>query len=161
MEEKDDRDYGSEELPERIEAAWQRMQQGLPPVPWLPRVCSLVSLSRDVRRLRAGELRSVSPRMSTRAVADTLEQGIVLNRLEMQEQMKEDDERAKQFAEEQQEILEYNRLWLECYWIFKKLPDAQDPTSEVAAQVLSMKKELRKLRGRARKGKGKKGRVGG
>lgn len=153
MEEKDDRDFGPEEWPARIEAAWQRMQQGLPPVSWLPRVCNLVILRRDVRRLRAGQARSTMPGISAHALADTLEQGIVMNMLEWREQMKEDDERAKQFAEEEQQILEYNRCWLECYWILKRMPDAKDPNSEIAVQILSMKKELRKLRGRSRKKK--------
>jgi len=136
----DDRDFPPEEWEARIEAAYRRMKQGLPPVSWLPRVMNLTGLRRQVRRARAGVIGPDNPDISTRAWADTLEQGIVLNTLEMREEK-------QQIEEEQRTVLEYNRAWLEVYRALKRMPEAADPESEIGAQVLSMKRELRRVRG--------------
>jgi hypothetical protein len=52
-------------------------------------------------------------------------------------------------------VLEYNRWWMEVYRELKRMPEASDPNSEIGAQVLAMKRELRKLRGRPRKRRSK------
>src|SRR4051812_47001642 len=154
--EQDDRDrqWTVEDWEERIEAAYRRVQQGLPPVPWLPRAFNPVALRRQVRRARAGIIESANPRMSPKAWADTLEQGIVLNMLEIYEERKQNEAAEKCFAEDQQRIKEYNLSWLEVYWALKRLPEANDPTSDVAIQIESMRRELRQRRGRVRKKKG-------
>lgn len=146
------------EFEERIEAAYLRIRAGLPPVPWLPNLPTLTGIRRQVRRARAGIIKPGNPRISTRAWADTIEQGIVMNMLEREKVRKEIEEEKRQEAEYQQWVLEYNRCWMEVYRLFKQMPEASDPNSEIGAQVLSMKRELRKLRGRPRKrrkGRGK------
>jgi hypothetical protein len=143
---------------ERIEAAYLRIQAGLPPLPWLPNLPTLTGLRRQVRRARAGVIAPGTPRISTQAWADTIEQGIVMNVLEREELRKRIEEQKRQEAEDRQKVLEYNRWWMEVYRELKRLPEASDPNSEVGAQVLAMKRELRKLRGRRRnrrKGKAK------
>ena len=141
---------------ERIEAAYLRIKAGLPPVPWLPNLPTLTGLRRQVRRARAGVIVPGNPRISTQAWADTIEQGIVMNLLEREALRKEIEEEKRQEAEHQQRVLEYNRWWMEVYRALKRLPEASDPDSEVGAQILAMKRELRKLRGRPRKrGKGR------
>ena len=158
---RDDRDHRemlSRRWEERIEAAYLRIQAGLPPVPWLPNLPTLTRLRRQVRRARAGVIAPGNPRIPVRAWADTLEQGIVMNVLEREELRKQIEEEKRQEAEQQQRVLEYNRWWMEVYRALKRLPEASDPDSEVGAQLLSMKRELRKLRGRPRrrrKGRGK------
>ena len=146
----DDREFPPDAWEARIEAACRRMQQAVPPVPWLPRVMNLTALRREVRRARAGVIKPRSPRITAKEWADTLEQGIVLNQLEMRQECRDVEEERQREAERQQQILEYNRCWLEVYYLFKRMPEAADPTTEIGAQVLAMKKELRKLRGRRR-----------
>lgn len=148
--EENDRDFPPDAWEARIEAAYRRMQQALPPEPWLPRVMSLTDLRRQVRRLRAGMIKPANPAIPTKAWADTLEQGIVLNQLEMRQERQEIKEEERREAERQQEILEHNRCLMEVYRLLKQMPEAADPNSEIGAQVLAMKKELRKLRGRRR-----------
>ncbi|HEX7151629.1 MAG TPA: hypothetical protein VF618_09095 [Thermoanaerobaculia bacterium] len=139
----------------RIEDAYLRIRAGLPPEPWLPHLPTLTGIRRQVRRARAGIVKSGNPRIPTAAWADTIEQGIVMNMLLREEQRKEIEEEKRQGAERLQRILDYNRSWMEVYHALKRLPEANDPTTEVGAQVLSMKRELRKLRGRPKKrGKG-------
>ena len=142
----------------RIEAAYLRIKAGLPPIPWLPNLPTLTGIRRQIRRARAGVIKPGNPRISTQAWADTIEQGIVMNMLEREKLRKEIEEDERQEAEYQQKVLEYNRWWMEVYRELKRLPEASDPDSEVAAQILTMKRELRKLRGRPRKrrkGRGK------
>jgi hypothetical protein len=148
---RDDPETPSLHWEERIEAAYLRIQAGLPPVPWLPNLPTLTGLRRQVRRARAGVVAPGNPRIPVRAWADTLEQGIVMNVLEREELRKRNEEEKQRQAEYQQRVLEYNRWWMEVYRALKRLPEASDPTSEVGAQVLAMKRELRKLRGRPRK----------
>jgi hypothetical protein len=136
---------------ERIEEAYLRLEAGLPPLPWLPNLPTLTGLRRQVRRARAGVIKPGNPRISTRAWADTLEQGIVMNVLEREAWRKRIEEKKRQEEERQQHVLAYNRAWMEVYRELKRLPEASDPNSEVGAQVLAMKRELRKLRGRPRK----------
>jgi hypothetical protein len=155
---RNDREMLSRRWEERIEAAYLRVQAGLPPEPWLPNLPTLTGLRRQVRRARAGVIRPGNPRIPVRAWADTLEQGIVMNMLEREEVRKQIEEEKRQAAEYQQKVLEYNRWWMDVYRALKRLPEASDPNSEVGAQLLSMKRELRKLRGRPRKrrkGRGK------
>jgi hypothetical protein len=155
---RDDREMPSPGWEERIEAAYLRIRAGLPPVPWLPNLPTLTGLRRQVRRARAGVIGPGNPQISARAWADTLEQGIVMNMLEREELRKQIEEEKRQEAEHQQKVLEYNRWWMEAYREFKRMPEASDPDSEIGAQVLAMKRELRKLRGRPRKrrkGRGK------
>jgi hypothetical protein len=143
---------------ERIEAAYLRVKAGLPPEPWLPNLPTLTGIRRQVRRARAGIIAPGNPRIPTRVWADTIEQGIVMNMLEREKLRKEIAEEKRQEAEHQQRVLEYNRWWMEVYRALMRLPEAANPTSDVAAQLLSMKRELRKLRGRPhkrRKGRGK------
>lgn len=147
----DDRDFSPAAWEARIEAAYRRMKQGLRPVPWLPRVTNLTGLRRQVRRARAGTIEPGNPQISTRAWAETLEQGIVLNELEMREERRQIEEDAEREAERQRKVLEYNRCWMEVYRALKRMPEAADPNSEVGAQVVAMKRELRKLRGRPRR----------
>jgi len=147
----DDREMPSPGWEERIEAAYQRIRAGLPPVPWLPNLPTLTGLRRQVRRARAGVIAPGNPRIPVRAWADTLEQGIVMNMLEREELRKQLEEEKRQEAEQQQRVLEYNRWWMEVYRELKRMPEASDPNSEIGAQVLAMKRELRKLRGRPRK----------
>lgn len=149
----DDRDFPPEAWEARIAAAYLRMKEGQRPVSWLPRVLSLKRLRRQVRRARAGVIGPDNPEISPRAWADTLEQGIELYELELNEerrQIQEDKERA---ADLQRKVLQYNRGWMEIYQALKRMPEAADPTSEIGAQVLAMKRELRKLRGRPRRGR--------
>ena len=141
----------------RIEAAYLRIKAGLPPIPWLPNLPTLTGIRRQVRRARAGVIVPGNPRISTQAWADTLEQGIVMNMLEREALRKEIEEEKRQEAEQQQRVLEYNRWWMEVYRELKRMPEASDPNSEISAQVLAMKRELRKLRGRPRKRKGRGG----
>jgi len=148
---RDDREMPSPGWEEKIEAAYLRIRAGLPPVPWLPNLPTLTGLRRQVRRARAGVIGPGNPRISARAWADTLEQGIVMNMLEREELRKQIEEEKRQEAEYQRQVLEYNRWWMEAYREFKRMPEASDPTSEIGAQVLAMKRELRKLRGRPRK----------
>jgi len=149
----DDRDDRNTSLDweERIEAAYLRLEAGLPPVSWLPHLPTLTGLRRQVRRARASVIEPGNPRISTRAWADTLEQGIVMNMLEREARRKKAEEEKQREAEQQQHVLAYNRAWMEVYRELKRLPEASDPDSEVGAQVLAMKRELRKLRGRSRK----------
>ena len=147
----DDRDFPDSAWEAHIEAAYRRLQQGLPPEPWLPRVMSLVRLRRQIRRARAGVIGPESPQIPARAWADTLEQGIVLNQLEMREERQKAAEDAQREAEQQQQVLEYNRWWMEVYRTLKRMPEAADPNSEIAVQIVAMKRELRKLRGRGRR----------
>src|SRR5688572_25596559 len=147
----DDRETPSLGWEERIEAAYLRIKAGLPPVPWLPNLPTLTGLRRQVRRARAGVLAPGNPRIPVRAWADTLEQGIVMDMLEREELRKQIEEEKRQEAEQQQRVLEYNRWWMEVYRELKRMPEASDPNSEIGAQVLAMKRELRKLRGRPRK----------
>ncbi|HEX9982156.1 MAG TPA: hypothetical protein VGF69_02735 [Thermoanaerobaculia bacterium] len=152
----DDPETPSLDWEARIEAAYLRIRAGLPPVPWLPNLPTLTGLRRQVRRARAGVIEPGNPRISTQAWADTIEQGIVMNLLEREALRKQIEEEKRQEAEQQQRILEYNRWWMEVYRELKRMPEASDPTTEIGAQVLSMKRELRKLRGRPRKrGKGR------
>lgn len=146
-----DRDTTDLRWEERIEAAYLRIKAGLPPLPWLPNLPTLTGLRRQVRRARAGKVAPRNPRISTRAWADTIEQGIVMNVLEREALRKRIEEKQRQEAEYQQKVLEYNRWWMEVYRELKRLPEASDPNTEVGAQVLAMKRELRKLRGRPRK----------
>jgi hypothetical protein len=147
----DDRETPPPGWEERIEAAYLRIRAGLPPVPWLPNLPTLTGLRRQVRRARAGVIAPANPSISAQAWADTLEQGIVMNMLEREEQRKRIEEEKRRAAEHQQKVLEYNRWWMEVYRELKRMPEASDPTSEIGAQVLAMKRELRKLRGRPRK----------
>ena len=147
----DDRDFPPSEWEERIEAAYRRIQAGLPPVPWLPRLPTLTALRRQVRRARAGVIEPGNPRISARAWADTLEQGIVMNMLELRKLRQQVEEEKLGEVEWQQQVREYNRCWMEVYRTLKRMPEASDPNSEIAAQILAMKRELRKLRGRPRK----------
>ena len=158
---RDDREMPSPGWEERIEAAYLRIQAGLPPVPWLPNLPTLTRLRRQVRRARAGVIAPGNPRIPVRAWADTLEQGIVMNVLEREELRKQIEEEKRQEAEQQQRVLEYNRWWMEVYRELKRMPEASDPNSEIGVQVLAMKRELRKLRGRPRKRKGRGGGNGG
>ena len=144
---------------ERIEAAYLRIKAGLPPLPWLPNLPTLTGLRRQVRRARAGVVAPGNPRIPTRAWADTIEQGIVMNVLEREETRKRIEEKKRQEAEYQAKVLEYNRWWMDVYRKLKRLPEASDPDSEVGAQVLAMKRELRKLRGRPRKRRKAKGKM--
>jgi hypothetical protein len=146
---------------ERIEAAYLRLKAGLPPVPWLPNLPTLTGIRRQVRRARAGVIVPENPRIPAQAWADTIEQGIVMNVLEREALRKEIEEEKRQEDEYQQQVLEYNRWWMEVYRELKRMPEASDPNSEIGAQVLVMKRELRKLRGRPRKRKGRGGRSGG
>lgn len=155
-----DREMRSPEWEEQIEAAYLRIQAGLPPVPWLPNLPTLTGLRRQVRRARAGVIAPENPRIPAHAWADTLEQGIVMSMLEREALRKEIEEEKRQEAEHQQQVLEYNRAWMEAYRAFKRLPEASDPNSEVAAQILAMKRELRKLRGRPRKRRKGRGKTG-
>ena len=157
--ERDEREMLSRRWEERIEAAYLRVQAGLPPVPWLPNLPTLTRLRRQVRRARAGVIAPGNPRIPVRAWADTLEQGIVMNVLEREELRKQIEEDKRQEAEYQQRVLEYNRWWMEVYRALQRLPEASDPTSEVGAQLLVMKRELRKLRGRPRKRRKGRGRT--
>jgi hypothetical protein len=154
-----DRKARKDRWEEQIEAAYQRVQAGLPPVPWLPNLPTLTGLRRQVRRARAGVIAPGNPRIPVRAWADTIEQGIVMNMLEREKVRKQLEEEKRQEAEYQQKVLEYNRWWMEMYRAFKRLPEASDPNSDVAAQLLSMKRELRKLRGRPRKRRKGRGRT--
>ena len=140
----DDRDFPPEEWQARIEAAYRRLKAGLPPVPWLPRVTDLTDLRRQVRRVRAGTAKPYNSQLSPRAWADTVEMGIVLNELEMREELRE-------IEEDRQWVLKYKRCWMDLYRALKRLPEAADPESEVGAEVLSMKRELRQARGRPRR----------
>ena len=156
MKKKDRDDRDDPEKPslgweERIEAAYLRIRAGLPPVPWLPNLPTLTGLRRQVRRARAGVIAPGNPRIPVRAWADTIEQGIAMNMLEREAQRRRIEEEKQRKAEHQQRVLEYNRWWMEIYRELKRLPEASDPNSEVGAQVLAMKRELRKLRGRPRK----------
>lgn len=157
----DDRAIPSLGWEERIEAAYLRIKAGLPPVPWLPNLPTLTRIRRQVRRARAGVIEPGNPGISTRAWADTLEQGIVMNMLEREALRKQIEEKKRQEAEQQQRVLEYNRWWMEVYRELKRIPEASDPNSEIGAQVLAMKRELRKLRGRPRKRRKGRGRTGG
>jgi len=87
--ERDEREMPSPGWEERIEAAYLRIQAGLPPVPWLPNLPTLTRLRRQVRRARAGVIAPGNPRIPVRAWADTLEQGIVMNVLEREELRKQ------------------------------------------------------------------------
>src|SRR5687768_13797688 len=156
---RDDRETPPLGWEERIEAAYLRIRAGLPPVPWLPNLPTLAGLRRQVRRARAGVIKPGNPRISTQAWADTIEQGIVMNMLEREELRKQIEEEKRQKDEYQQKVLEYNRWWMEVYRELKRLPEASDPNTEVGAQVLSMKRELRKLRGRPRKRRKGRGRT--
>src|ERR1041385_2252158 len=109
----DDRDFPPSAWEERVKAAYQRMKQGIRPVPWLPRVTNLTGLRRQVRRARAGVIGPGDPQVSTPAWADTLEQGIVLNQIEMREERRQAEEAAEREAEQQRRMLEYNRCWME------------------------------------------------
>lgn len=146
----DDRDFPPDAWKARIEAACRRMKHALPPVPWLPPTTNLTNLRRQVRRARAGVIKPADPGITAKEWADTLEQGIVLNVLEMRQQQREAEEEEQREAERQQKILEYNRWWMETYYQLRRMPEAADPNSEIGAQVMAMKKELRKLRGRRR-----------
>jgi hypothetical protein len=161
QDDRDDRETPAPGWEERIEAAYLRIKAGLPPSPWLPNLPTLTGIRRQVRRARAGVIKPGNPRISTQAWADTLEQGIVMNMLEREELRKQIEEEKRQAAEHQQKVLEYNRWWMEAYRELKRLPEASDPTSEVGAQVLAMKRELRKLRGRPRKRRKGGGRTSG
>jgi hypothetical protein len=147
----DDREIPAPGWEERIEAAYLRIKAGLPPVSWLPNLPTLTGLRRQVRRARAGVIAPGNPQIPARAWADTLEQGIVMNMLEREELRKQIEEEKRQAAEHQQKVLEYNRWWMEVYRELKRMPEASNPNSEIGAQVLAMKRELRKLRGRPRK----------
>ena len=98
----DDRDGGDDRKTpslgweERIEAAYLRIKAGLPPVPWLPNLPTLTGIRRQVRRARAGVIQPGNPRISTRAWADTIEQGIVMNVLEREALRKEIEEEKRQ-----------------------------------------------------------------
>ena len=157
----DDREIPSLGWEERIEAAYLRIKAGLPPVAWLPNLPTLTGIRRQVRRARAGVIEPGNPRISTRAWADTLEQGIVMNMLEREALRKQIEEEKRQEAEQQQRVLEYNRWWMEVYRELKRMPEASDPNSEIGAQVLAMTRELRKLRGRPRKRRKRRGRTSG
>src|SRR6185369_100458 len=115
----DDRDFPPSAWEARIEAAYRRMKQGLRPDPWLPRVTNLTGLRRQVRRARAGAIEPGNPQISTRAWAETLEQGIVLSQLEMREERRQAEEEAEREAEQQRKVLEYNRCWMEVYRALK------------------------------------------
>src|SRR5436190_890306 len=145
------RKFSPSEWEARIEAAYRRIQAGLPPVPWLPRLPALTALRRQVRRARAGVIGPANRRISARAWADTLEQGIVMTMLELRKLRQQVEEEKSGEAEWHRQVREYNRCWMEIYRILKRMPEASDPNSEIAAQILSMKRELRKLRGRPRK----------
>jgi hypothetical protein len=149
----DDRDFPPEAWEARIEAAYRRMKQGLRPEPWLPRVTSLKGLRRQVRRARAGVIGPDNPNISARAWADTLEQGIVLNELEIREERRQIAEDKARVAERQQKVRNYTESLMEFYRVLKEMPEAADPTSEIGAQVVAMKRQLRKLRGRRRRGR--------
>jgi hypothetical protein len=129
------------EFEQRIEAAYLRIRAGLPPVPWLPNLPTLTGIRRQIRRARAGIIKPGNPRISTRAWADTLEQGIVMNMLEREEVRKQIEEDRRQEAEYQQRVLEYNRWWMGIYRKLKQLPEASDSDSEVGMQVLAMKRD--------------------
>jgi len=161
QDDRDDRETPAPGWEERIEAAYLRLRAGLPPVPWLPNLPTLTGLRRQVRRARAGVIKPGNPQIPTHAWADTLEQGIVMNMLEREALRKQLEEEKRQAAEHQQKVLEYNRWWMEVYRELKRLPEASDPTTEVGAQVLAMKRELRKLRGRPRKRRKGRGRTSG
>jgi hypothetical protein len=154
-----DRDTPSLGWEERIEAAYLRIRAGLPPVPWLPNLPTLTGLRRQVRRARAGVIAPGNPRIPAQAWADTLEQGIVMNMLEREALRKRIEEEKRQEAEQQQRVLEYNRWWMEVYRTLGRMPEASDPNTEVGAQFLAMKRELRKLRGRPRKRRKGRGRT--
>ena len=145
---RDDREIPVPGWEERIEAAYLRIKAGLPPAPWLPNMPTLTGLRRQVRRARAGVIAPGNPRISTRAWADTIEQGIVMDMLEREAWRKELEEEKRQEAEQQQQLLEYNRQWMDLYRKLLRFPEASDPNSEVGAEVLVLKRELRKLRGR-------------
>jgi hypothetical protein len=147
----DGRNFPPSEWEARIEAANRRMKEGLPPVPWLPRGLDLIGLRRQIRRARAGIIKPGNPNISAQAWADTLEQGLVLNQLEIRQVRQEIDEEHEREAALQQNTLEYNRYWMDAYRAFKRLPEAADPASEVAVQIESMKRELRRLRGRRKR----------
>ena len=156
--EQDDRDFPDSEWEARIEAAYRRTLQGLPPVPWLPRMVDIEALRRQVARARAGVVEPENPNISTRAWADTLEQGIVMNVLENRQQRKEIAEEKQREALDRQLAIEHNKRWFKILKILKKLPDAADPNSEIAAQIRLMERELRQLRNRPRGRKRRKGR---
>ena len=159
--EQDDRDSPDWEWNARIEAAYGRMLQGLPPVPWLPRVMNLTDLRRTVARLRAGVIRPNHPWMSAEAYADTLEQGIVMNLLEMRKQIKEIEEEERRRARRAED----DAAVVKCYWeIFhhmKKMPEAADPNDPIAGQVRLMYREWRAGQGRSRKRRKKRSAEGG
>ena len=120
-------------------------------MPWLPRVTDLKRLRRQIRRTRAGVIAPSEARIPASAWADTLEQAVVMNVMEMREQKQQDEERAQLAAEEEQRVRDYNGWSMEIYRMFKRLPEANDPNSEIAIQVEAMKRELRAARGRPRK----------
>ncbi|HKS21287.1 MAG TPA: hypothetical protein VJZ76_00705 [Thermoanaerobaculia bacterium] len=142
----DDRDFPLEEWEARIEAAYRRIKEGGLPVPWLPRAMNLTVLRRQVRLVREGVLDPRHPQLSTRAWADTVELGIVLNELEMKAKRREAEEDAQRRAESQRRLQEYNEWWMEVYRFLERMPEA-------AEQVRSMKRELRKVRGRPKRAK--------
>ncbi|HEY6139475.1 MAG TPA: hypothetical protein VI670_17070 [Thermoanaerobaculia bacterium] len=142
----DDRDCPPEEWEARIEAAYRRIEEGRPPVPWLPRAMNLTVLRRQVRLVREKVLDPRHPQLSARAWADTVELGIVLNELELKAKRREVEEEAQREAESQRRLLERNEWWMEVYRILRRMPEA-------AEQVRSIKRELRKVRGRPRRGK--------
>src|ERR1051325_7408399 len=119
---------------------------GPPPVPWLPRAMNLTVLRRQVRLVREKVLDPRHPQLSARAWADTVELGIVLNELELKAKRREVEEEAQREAESQRRLLERNEWWMEVYRILRRMPEA-------AEQVRSIKRELRKVRGRPRRGK--------
>jgi hypothetical protein len=129
---RDDREMPSPEWEERIEAAYLRVQAGLPPVPWLPNLPTLTRLRRQVRRARAGVIGPGNPRIPVRAWADTLEQGIVMNMLEREELRKRIEEEKRQEAEQQQRVLEYNRWWIEVYRALGECPRPPTRTARSA-----------------------------
>jgi predicted RNase H-like nuclease (RuvC/YqgF family) len=153
----DDRDFPPEAWEARIAAAYRRMKEGQRPVSWLPRVLNLKGLRRQVRRARAGVIEPGNPEIPTPAWADTLEQGIQLYELELNEERRQIQEERERAADLQRRVLQYNRSWMEIYQALKRLPAAADPNSEIGAQVLAMKRELRKLRGRPRRGRRRRG----
>lgn len=149
--EDDDRDFPPSQWEQRIVEAYRRMKAGQRPVPWLPRVTNLTRLRRQVRRARAGIIGPGAPGISASAWADTLEQGIVMNRLEISEERRQIAEEAEREAELERKIREYNKWWMGVYRALRQLPEASDPNSEIAKQIVAMKRELRQLRGRRRR----------
>jgi hypothetical protein len=144
---KDNHDLSYAEWEARVEAAYRRAQQGLPPVSWLPPHAKLNELRRQVRRLRAGELEPDTPRIPAAVWADMLEQAIAMRAAEiMEKRIKAHQESFKEGTKN------YWTLYNGMYVFMMALKPGMDAKTlaEMEGRWSEAKRVLRKRRGRLR-----------